>query len=59
MKGRKNKMNLQTPNEIIELGKVLMIWGGTIFLVGATMCIIGYIYKDLLFTIINEIMDRI
>lgn len=53
-----DKMNI-TANEIIEFGKVLMVWGGSIVLIGAILTTIGVIYKDFFNTIITGILNKL
>ncbi|MBY6860782.1 hypothetical protein [Clostridium botulinum] len=58
MKRGHDEMNI-TANEIIECGKVLMVWGGSIVLIGATLTVIGTIYKDFFSTIITGILNKL
>lgn len=55
---KENKHMNITPNELIEFGKVLMIWGGIIFGIGAAFLVIGCIWKDLFYEVAMGIMEN-
>lgn len=54
----KKKMNI-TPQEIIDFGKVILIWGGILMLLGSALIIFGYAYKDFICEVVNGIIERI
>lgn len=56
-KKEKRQMNI-TPVELMEFGKVMMIWGGIMFAVGAVCFGIGYIYKDFFYEVAMGIMEN-
>lgn len=48
-----------TPVELIEFGKVLILWGGSLILLGGLCMGIGLIYKDFLYQLASDIIDKI